>query len=41
MTGGSNGLLLAPPELFGMTFDTDVKMFYLTLAFAAASVLGQ
>ncbi|MCA1944444.1 MAG: branched-chain amino acid ABC transporter permease [Desulfovibrio sp.] len=34
VTGGSIGLALDPPSIAGMTFDTDEKMFYLTLGVA-------
>ena len=40
MTGGSNGLMLMAPEIFGLKFDSDLKMFYLTLAVAALTVLA-
>lgn len=40
VTGGSNGLALDPPSMFGFSFDSDVKMFYLTLAIAGLTVLG-
>lgn len=39
VTGGSSGMSVDPPEVFGFAFDSDVKMFYLTLAVAAACVL--
>ncbi|WP_319469311.1 branched-chain amino acid ABC transporter permease [uncultured Pseudodesulfovibrio sp.] len=39
LTGGSNGLLLDPPQIFGFSFDTEARMFYLLLFFAAASLL--
>lgn len=40
MTGGSNGLMVMAPEIFGLKFDSDIKMFYLTLAVAALTVLA-
>ena len=39
VTGGSSGMAVDPPQVFGFAFDSDVKMFYLTLAVAAACVL--
>ncbi|QGY40021.1 branched-chain amino acid ABC transporter permease [Pseudodesulfovibrio cashew] len=39
LTGGSNGLLLDSPSLFGFSFDTDARMYYLLFFFAAASLL--
>ncbi len=39
LTGGSNGLLLEPPNIFGFSFDTDAKMYYLLFFFAAAALL--
>nr|WP_321255120.1 branched-chain amino acid ABC transporter permease [uncultured Pseudodesulfovibrio sp.] len=39
LTGGSNGLLLDPPQMFGFSFDTEGRMYYLLFAFAAASLL--
>ncbi len=39
MTGGSNGLLLEPPMIFGFSFDTEGRMYYLLFAFAAAALL--
>ena len=39
MTGGSNGLLLEPPMIFGFSFDTEARMYFLLLFFAAASLL--
>ncbi len=39
LTGGSNGLLLDPPQILGFSFDTEARMFYLLLFFAAASLL--
>lgn len=40
VTGGSNGLAVMPPEIMGYAFDSDIKMFYLTLAVAVLTVLG-
>ncbi|GFK94082.1 hypothetical protein NNJEOMEG_01921 [Fundidesulfovibrio magnetotacticus] len=40
VTGGSNGLAVMPPEIFGYAFDNDLKMFYLTLAAASLCALG-
>ncbi|BDQ37492.1 branched-chain amino acid ABC transporter permease [Pseudodesulfovibrio nedwellii] len=39
LTGGSNGLLLDPPQMFGFSFDTEGRMYYLLFAFTAASLL--
>ena len=39
LTGGSNGLLLEPPNILGFSFDTDARMYYLLFFFAAASLL--
>lgn len=39
LTGGSNGLLLDPPAMFGFEFDSEARMYYLLLFFAAASLL--
>jgi branched-chain amino acid transport system permease protein len=39
LTGGSNGLLLDPPQILGFTFDTEGRMYYLLFGFAAASLL--
>jgi branched-chain amino acid transport system permease protein len=39
LTGGSNGLLLDPPTMFGFAFDSEGRMYYLLLIFAAASLL--
>lgn len=39
MTGGSNGLLLDPPTMFGFAFDTEARMYYLLFFFAAISLL--
>ncbi|WP_319541869.1 branched-chain amino acid ABC transporter permease [uncultured Pseudodesulfovibrio sp.] len=39
LTGGSNGLLLEPPQMFGFSFNTEGRMYYLLFAFAAASLL--
>ncbi len=35
LTGGSNGLMVAQPSILGFAFDSDIRMFYLTLAVAA------
>jgi branched-chain amino acid transport system permease protein len=40
LTGGSNGLLLDPPRIFGVVCNTDARMFYLLLACAALSLLA-
>lgn len=40
VTGGSNGMAVMPPSILGYAFDSDVKMFYLTLAVAVLTVLG-
>jgi branched-chain amino acid transport system permease protein len=39
LTGGSNGLLLEPPSILGFSFDTEVRMYFLLLAFAAGALL--
>ncbi|AMK10607.1 MAG: branched-chain amino acid ABC transporter permease [Pseudodesulfovibrio sp.] len=39
LTGGSNGLLLDPPSLLGFSFDSEGRMYFLLLFFAAASLL--
>ncbi|MBG0790633.1 MAG: branched-chain amino acid ABC transporter permease [Desulfovibrionaceae bacterium] len=39
VTGGSNGLLLDPPQMFGFSFDSEIRMYYLLFAFAALSLL--
>ncbi|BBD07432.1 branched-chain amino acid ABC transporter permease [Desulfovibrio ferrophilus] len=39
-TGGSSGVAVDSPEIFGFIFDTDEKMFYLTLAVAVVAVLA-
>ena len=39
LTGGSNGLLLDPPQIFGFVFDSESRMYYLLFFFAAASLL--
>jgi len=39
LTGGSNGLLLEPPQILGFSFDTEGRMYYLLFGFAAASLL--
>jgi branched-chain amino acid transport system permease protein len=40
VTGGANGLAVMPPEFFGFSFDSDLKMFYLTLGCAVLCTLG-
>ncbi len=40
VTGGMNGLPVDSPSIFGLVFDTDAKMFYLTLAVAAITCLA-
>jgi branched-chain amino acid transport system permease protein len=40
LTGGGSGTMVMPPEIFGFAFDSDVKMFYLTLAVAVVVVLA-
>ncbi|MFP4455551.1 MAG: branched-chain amino acid ABC transporter permease [Desulfonatronovibrio sp.] len=40
VTGGSNGMGLDVPVILGYSFDTDPKMFYLTLVFAVLAVLA-
>lgn len=40
VTGGSNGMMVETPTLFGFAFDDDVKMFYLLFGFAALTVLA-
>jgi branched-chain amino acid transport system permease protein len=39
MTGGANGMPVPAPRLFGFVFDTDLSMFYLTLAVALPAIL--
>jgi branched-chain amino acid transport system permease protein len=39
MTGGANGKPVPAPQIFGFVFDTDLSMFYLTLAIAIPVVL--
>ena len=39
VTGGLHGVSVMPPEIFGYSFDTDGKMFYLTFAFAVLMVI--
>ncbi|MCJ2165938.1 MULTISPECIES: branched-chain amino acid ABC transporter permease [unclassified Pseudodesulfovibrio] len=39
LTGGSNGLLLEPPKIFGFSFDTEMRMYFLLFTFAAASLI--
>ncbi|WP_028575210.1 branched-chain amino acid ABC transporter permease [Desulfonatronovibrio hydrogenovorans] len=39
VTGGAIGMGLDSPVIFGFSFDTDLKMFYLTLFFAVLAVL--
>ena len=40
VTGGSNGMAVDPPSLFGFAFDTDERMFYLTFVIACLCVLA-
>lgn len=40
VTGGSSGMPVDPPSVFGFAFDTDEKMFYLTLFVAVLVVLA-
>lgn len=40
VTGGLNGVSVASPEMFGISFDSDGKMFYLTFAFAVLTTLA-
>jgi branched-chain amino acid transport system permease protein len=40
ISGGSNGIPVASPDILGITFDTDREMFYLTLFVAVAVVLA-
>ena len=39
ITGGSNGLLLEPPKMFGFSFDTEGKMYFLLFFCAAMALL--
>lgn len=39
LTGGATGMGLDPPIILGYSFDTDQKMFYLTLVFSILAVL--
>ena len=39
VTGGLNGVAVASPELFGFSFDTDGRMFYLTFVCAVLVTL--
>ena len=39
VTGGATGMGLDSPVILGYSFDTDIKMFYLTLVFAVLAVL--
>ena len=39
VTGGSRGLMVDPPQLFGFAFDNERKMFYLLLAVAACALM--
>lgn len=39
VTGGAIGMGLDTPVIFGFDFNTDLRMFYLTLTFAALAVL--
>ncbi len=40
VTGGTNGVAVASPEFFGFSFDTDGRMFYLTLTGAVLVTLA-
>ncbi len=40
VTGGSSGLPVDPPVILGLAFDTDTRMFYLTLGVAALVTLA-
>lgn len=40
VTGGSGGMALDAPSIAGFAFDTDLKMFYLTLGVAVLCVLA-
>lgn len=39
-TGGGSGTMVFSPEIFGYSFDNDIKMFYLTLGVAIVVVLA-
>ncbi|MFP4070841.1 MAG: branched-chain amino acid ABC transporter permease [Desulfovibrionales bacterium] len=39
MTGGANGMAVPAPQMFGFVFDTDLRMFYLTLAVTVVAVI--
>ncbi|BCS89640.1 branched-chain amino acid ABC transporter permease [Pseudodesulfovibrio sediminis] len=39
LTGGSNGLLLESPQIFGFTFDTEGRMYFLLFFCAAMALL--
>jgi len=39
LTGGAGGLLLDAPQIFGFSFDTDGRQYYLLLGFAIAALL--
>lgn len=39
LTGGSNGLLLDPPQILGFSFDSETRMYYLLFVFAGLSLL--
>ena len=40
VTGGSRGLMVDPPQIFGYSFDTERKGFYLLLSAAVLSLLA-
>ena len=40
VTGGSNGMAVDPPQLFGLYIDNDISMFYLLFFFAVLTTLG-
>jgi branched-chain amino acid transport system permease protein len=39
LTGGSNGLLLEPPNILGFSFDSEARMYFLLFFFAAVALL--
>lgn len=39
VTGGSRGLMLDPPQIFGFVFEGERRMFYLLFAVAAATLM--
>lgn len=40
VTGGSTGVSVDPPKIFGFAFDTDGRMLWLTLAFAVLAIIA-